>query len=112
MEAVHLVPPVAFAIVLGSVCLQSWGMNWFAPRHRDRSQPSGKLASYACGEHVEDHRSQPNYAQFFHFAFFFTVMHVVALVVATLPAGSPGAAALGAAMLAGASVSLFVLFRR
>ena len=107
-----LIPPIAFAIVLASVCVQSRGMDWFGPRPRDQGRPSGQLESYACGEDVKDHKSQPNYTQFFHFAFFFTIMHVVTLIVATLPPGAAGAAALGVAMLIGATVSLFVLFRR
>lgn len=112
MSTIHLLPPVAFAIVLGSVFVQSRCMDWLAPRRKEGEEPRGKLEPYACGEDVKEHRSQPSYAQFFHFAFFFTIMHVVALIVATLPRGSLGAAALGVAMLVGATVSLFVLFRR
>jgi len=108
---VHLLPPIAFVLVLGSVWLQSRGMDWFAPRP-DGKAASGKREPYACGEDVKDHRAQPDYGQFFHFAFFFTVMHVVALIVATVPRGSPGAAALAAAMLISASISIFILFRR
>ena len=36
---------------------------------------------------------QPDYGQFFPFAFFFTILHVVALMVATVPAGTCGIAA-------------------
>jgi len=108
---VHLLPPIAFVLVLGSVWLQSRGMDWFAPRPNGKAE-GGKRESYACGEDVKDHRAQPSYSQFFHFAFFFTLMHVLALIVATVPRGSPGAAALAAAMLVTASISIFILFRR
>jgi NADH:ubiquinone oxidoreductase subunit 3 (subunit A) len=112
MTTIHLVPPVAFAVVLGSVWLQSRGMDWFALKPKGKQEPGGKLESYACGEDVKEHKSQPNYTQFFHFAFFFTILHVIALIVATLPRGSLGAAALAVVMLIGATVSLFVLFQR
>ena len=108
---VHLLPPIAFVLVLGSVWIQSRGMDWFAPR-TDGKPAGGKREPYACGEDVKDHRAQPEYGQFFHFAFFFTIMHVLALIVATVPRGSLGAAALAAAMLVTASISIFILFRR
>jgi NADH:ubiquinone oxidoreductase subunit 3 (subunit A) len=111
MTAVHLLPPVAFVIVLGAVWLQSRGMDLFSPRRPGPDAP-GKRKPYASGEDVDDHRAQPDYAQFFHFAFFFTLLHVVALVVATVPRGVPAAAALAAAFVVSAGVGLLVLFRR
>ena len=41
------------------------------------------LESYACGQRDVRHYVNPDYRQFFPFAFFFTIMHVLALVVAT-----------------------------
>jgi NADH-quinone oxidoreductase subunit A len=110
MESIHLIPPVAFLVVLGSVWVQSRGMDWFSAQPKD--EPAGKFKPYACGEDVKEHRTQPDYGQFFHFAFFFTIMHVIALIVATVPRGSIGAAALAVGMLASAAIALFVLFRR
>ena len=112
MTAVHLLPPVAFVIVLGAVWLQSRGMDLFHVPPKDAPRAPGKHKPYASGEHVEDHRAQPDYSEFFHFAFFFTLLHVVALVVATVPSGVPAAAALAAAFVVSAAVGLFVLFRR
>ena len=43
------------------------------------------LDAYACGERNVRHYINPDYSQFFPFAFFFTIMHVLALVVATAP---------------------------
>ena len=40
---------------------------------------------YACGEDLPDHMIQPDYGQFFPFAFFFTILHVVALMATTVP---------------------------
>lgn len=112
MTAVHLLPPVAFVIVLASVWLQSRGMDVFSLKPKDGAHVAGKRKPYASGEDVQDHRAQPDYSQFFHFAFFFTLLHVVALVVATVPRGVPAAAALAAAFVVSAGVGLLVLFRR
>lgn len=111
MSTLYILPPIAFLVVLGSVWVQSRGMDWFAPPKTSRDD-SAKFAAWACGEDVKDHRSQPDYGPFFHFAFFFTVMHVVALIVATVPRGSLGGAGVAAGMIVTASVSLLVLFRR
>ncbi len=75
------------------------------------SAGSGKTAAYACGEDVKDHRSQPEYAQFFPFAFFFTIIHVFALVVATVLPGSFSAMAMAVMYAIAAAVGLFILFR-
>jgi NADH:ubiquinone oxidoreductase subunit 3 (subunit A) len=113
MTAIHLLPPVAFVLVLGSVLLQSRVMDLLKVRRpKGTAQAAGARKPYASGEHVEDHRAQPDFGQFFHFAFFFTIVHVVALVVATVPRGSPSAAALAAGFLVVVAVGLFVLFRR
>ena len=73
---------------------------------------SGKGKAYACGEDVKDHHAQPDYSQFFPFAFFFTIMHVLALVVATVPAGSLSATAIAVGYGVSLVIGLFVLFRR
>ena len=110
--AVHLLPPVAFVIVLAAVWLQSRGMDLLSLPRKGGPEAPGKRKPYASGEQVEDHRAQPDYSQFFHFAFFFTLLHVVALVVATVPRGVPTAATLAAAFVVASGVGLLVLFRR
>jgi NADH:ubiquinone oxidoreductase subunit 3 (subunit A) len=113
MSSVHLLPPVAFVIVLGAVFLQSRFMDVFSLRPRKgHVEPAGKRKPYASGEDVADHRAQPDFGPFFHFAFFFTILHVVALIVATVPRGSVSASALAAGFLVSAAVGLLVLFRR
>jgi uncharacterized membrane protein HdeD (DUF308 family) len=54
----------------------------------------------------------PEYGQFFSFAFFFSIMHVVALVVATMPTGLPGAYLIAALYVVGALIGLVALLRR
>jgi len=54
-----------------------------------------KLAQYACGEDFPAKKLQVGYRQFFYAALFFTMMHVAALVIATIPGGSLAFAILG-----------------
>ena len=56
---------------------------------------------------------QPDYGQFFPFAFFFTILHVVALMVTTVPARDAGARfVIAVVYVLGAVVGLLVLYRR
>jgi len=113
LSFIHLVPPVGFLVVLISVLAQTRLMDLLVvhPPGPRRLQP-GQRKAFASGEDVADHRAQPDFSQFFHFAIFFTLMHVLALVVATVPRGSPTGAAMAVGFLACAAVSLLVLFRR
>ncbi len=113
MDSVLLLPPITFLLVLALVGLQSLGFRAMALKPgKGKLEPAGKVKPYACGEDVADHRAQPDYAQFFPFAFFFTIVHVVALVVATVPRGSPAAAGVAVAFLVSAAVAIYVLLRR
>jgi NADH-quinone oxidoreductase subunit A len=112
MTALLFLPPLAFVLVLASVWVQSRGLDVFRLPPPAGRVHLGKRKPYACGEEVSDHRAQPDYSQFFVFAFFFTVMHVVALVVATVPHGEREAAGLAAGFLVCAAVAVFKLFRR
>jgi NADH-quinone oxidoreductase subunit A len=68
--------------------------------------------SYACGEDVPSSLIQPDYSAFFPFAFLFTILHVVALVVATAPIRTAGSLMMAFIYVAGAVTGLLVLFRR
>ena len=103
-----LFPPIAFFIILLVVLLQSYFMSKFSAKG---SHADGKHKAYACGEDVLDHRVQPDYSQFFSFAFFFTIMHVVVMVIATAPVDL-FADAMAAFYILAASVALLILFRR
>ena len=63
-----------------------------APKLKDEG---AKLCQYACGEDFLGKKLQVGYRQFFHAALFFTMMHVAALVIATIPGGSLAFAILG-----------------
>lgn len=104
-------PPVLFLVFLVVAWLQYRSMAFLSAGEEWKSSP-GKLKPYACGEDYSNHRVQPDYSQFFPFAFFFTIMHVVALMVATVPFGEGSGSILAAGYLLCAGVGLFILFRR
>jgi hypothetical protein len=103
-------PPVAFMIVLLAVL----GLSLAASRLAFRSKvtPKGLTEPYACGEDLPDHMIQPDYSQFFPFAFYFTILHVVALMAATVPVETLGIFVIAVVYVAGGIVGLFVLYRR
>ena len=68
--------------------------------------------SYACGEDVPTHLIQPDYTQFFPFAFFFTILHVIALIAATVPFETFETFTIAVIYILGAIVGLSILFRR
>jgi len=79
-----LSPPVAFLFFLGAAfALYALGKG-MAPR---LTKVGGKLTTYACGEDIPGVKVQFGYRLFFFVALFFTMMHVAALVIATVPAG-------------------------
>lgn len=106
MSTFLLTPPVAFLIYLALAGLISAASKRLAATGSDAP---GKCKSYACGEEVPVNRAQPDYSQFFQFAFFFTIMHVIVLVVATDPAGL---SLMSGLYLTVTVVVLFMLFRR
>ena len=110
MQSLLLSPPVAFVIVLAAIGLFSLALSRLSFKRKDGPGDIGK--SYACGEDVATHLMQPDYSQFFPFAFFFTVLHVVTLMVATVPVETMETLWIALIYLAGAAVGLFILFRR
>jgi NADH:ubiquinone oxidoreductase subunit 3 (subunit A) len=82
MSSWLFLPPIAFGIVLAAALLLS-----FLAKKTSFHGPQGPGADkpYSCGEDLEVNSFRPEYWQFFSFAFFFTIMHVVALILATVP---------------------------
>lgn len=79
-----LSPPIAFFVFLAAAFgLYALGRG-MAPK---LTKVGGKLAPYACGENVPPVKVQFGYRMFFFVALFFTMMHVAALVIATVPSG-------------------------
>ena len=106
MDKIILSPPVVFFLLLAL----TGGLSFVSKKLSARGVYSeGKEQAYACGESFEENKAQPNYSEFFKFAFFFTIMHVIVLVVATDPMGLTVTSAV---YLTVTVVSLFMLLRR
>lgn len=106
MKNLILSPPLAFIIMLAVSLILSRVSGAFSMV----GTPSwGKTKPYACGETAFENKVRPDYGEFFPFAFFFTIMHVVALIIATVPAGVIGLPFL---YLFIAVLALLILFRR
>ncbi|HEX2954650.1 MAG TPA: hypothetical protein VHR47_11800 [Bacillota bacterium] len=100
-------PPVAFVIFLLVGLLLLWLGSKMAAHGQDYP---GKRDQYACGEPFPARKVQPDYAMFFPFALFFTIIHVTALIMATLPVGN--IALMGILYMTGIAVSLYTLVVR
>jgi NADH-quinone oxidoreductase subunit A len=110
MEGLFLSPPLVFLIILlAAIALAGLCSRFAFKRHKE---PPGERKAYACGEDFGDHLIQPDYSQFFPFAFFFTVLHVVALVIATVPTETIGTFAMAVVYVGGAVIGLVILLRK
>ncbi|MFH1452944.1 MAG: hypothetical protein ABIH00_03050 [Armatimonadota bacterium] len=110
MNYLLLLPPVAFVVILIFVALQLFVFGKYGVK--SKNDAPGKRKVYACGEDVPVPMVNPEYSQFFSFAFFFTIMHVVALMITTFPAGSISMLAFALFYVVGGITCLFILFRK
>ena len=110
MFSLLISPPVAFVIVLLAVLGISVALSRLA--FRPQTTLKGLAEPYACGEDGVDPMIQPDYSQFFPFAFYFTILHVIALMTATVPVGRLGTYLIAMVYVAGGLVGLYVLYRR
>ena len=104
-----LMPPLAFLILLAAAVGLSFGLSRLSFKKR---VGDGGLEPYACGEELPSHMIQPDYGQFLPFAMFFTLLHVVALMGATVPQAGMASLVIAGVYLLGAFVGLTVLYRR
>ncbi len=105
-----LTPSVAFIIVLAATALISGFLSKLSFKAKKGEDAS--TTSYSCGEEGLTPLIQPDYSQFFPFAFFFTILHVTALIIATVPVETLESLSIAVIYLAGAMTALFILFRR
>ena len=105
-----LSPPVLFIIVLITVFSLSKILSNMALK--PKKVINGQNEPYACGENIPTHMIQPDYTQFFPFAFYFTILHVVALMVALVPAKTIETFVMAMIYIFGAIIGLVVLYRR
>ena len=109
MDKLLLMPPVTFIIVLLSVLALAYVLSLVSFKRKDQGTEIGK--SYACGEETVTNLAQPDYSQFFPFAFFFTILHVVTLIITTAPIKTMQSFAIAVIYVLGAIAGLFILFR-
>jgi len=109
-EAILLSPPIVFILLCSAMVLLSMAFSRYAFRKKEQS--AGAKKAYACGEDFHDHLIQPDYSQFFPFAFFFTILHVVALVIATVPTETIETFVMAALYVGGAVIGLMILLRK
>jgi len=105
-----LLPPVAFTVILFTCWLISYWLSRLALRVK--KQADGSREAYACGEKNYYHMAQPDYSNFFPFAFFFTLAHVATLMMTTVPTENLAIFVLAAIYITGAALGLYILFRR
>jgi hypothetical protein len=110
MSALLLVPPVALTLLVMVVWALSGAAGTLSFKRKGARGALDK--PYAGGENIEKHRVQIDYGQFFPFAFFFTILHVVTLIVATSPARNLQGLAISLIYIMGALLGLVILFRR
>jgi len=105
-----ILPPIAFLIILAALITLSYFTGKMSYKNPDN--PEGKTKAYACGEDVKDHRIKLNYGEFFPVAFFFTIMHVITLMIATSQADVKRSIAVAVLFVITAFISILVIFRR
>ncbi len=103
-------PPVLFIILFSCVALGSLLLSRLAFRGQKRAEGAGK--PYACGEEAPDRMVQPDYGQFFPFAFYFTILHVVALFITMVPAVTGLTLWISVIYIIGAIIGLFILLEK
>lgn len=106
MREILLSPPLVFAIFIALGLTFSYLTSFLSAKG---TESGGKYLSYACGQSNYANRISPDYSQFFPYAFFFTVMHVLVLVIATAP---KDVLTLPLVYLAAGVLALVILFRR
>jgi len=105
-----LSPPVVFIILLLAALYSSRLLSKLA--FQQKTRPKGQAKPYSCGEDIPDQMVEHDYSQFFPFAFFFTIMHVVALMIATVPMVTNETMCIAFVYISGAITGLSVLYRR
>ncbi|MFH1368489.1 MAG: DUF983 domain-containing protein [Elusimicrobiota bacterium] len=111
MQSVWLyAPPITFVIILAAVL--AFAKLASALSFKNPKPGKSRDECYACGEDVKEHRIQPDYSKFFPFAYFFTIIHVVALIISTVPKVTADTLVIAVLYIAGALTGLSILFRR
>jgi NADH:ubiquinone oxidoreductase subunit 3 (subunit A) len=110
MRSLLLSPPVAFIVVLAV----SWLILVLCGKLscKPGKLTEGASASYASGEKNYDAMVQPDYSQFFVFAFFFTLAHVAVLMMTMVPIVTLDIFFFSIVYLIGVVIGLVILLRK
>ncbi|MFA5143086.1 MAG: hypothetical protein WC522_02795 [Candidatus Omnitrophota bacterium] len=110
LNDILLTPPAAFVITLAGMLIFLKLLS--ALSYKSKTHGEGAEKSYACGEEPPVNMVQPDYSQFFPFAFFFTLLHVFTLTIATVPLVTVGSFVIAVIYITAAITGLVILFRR
>lgn len=106
MEVLLFAPPIVFLMFVFVFQIFSKSVEKYS-RHGIRTEHESD--PYACGQRDIQNYVNPDYSQFFQYAFFFTIMHVLVLVVATAPYDAPF---LPVVFIISGMLSMVILFKR
>lgn len=109
MQKFLLEPPVAFIVLFFVIFIFSKVLAKISFKTQKGSESSRK--SYACGEPNYNNMAQPDYSEFFPFAFFFTLAHVAALIMTTVPMQTVKTFGLAIFYVMAAVLGLYILLR-
>jgi NADH:ubiquinone oxidoreductase subunit 3 (subunit A) len=104
MIEAYFYPIVTFLVMLIIVYLLYVFAGRLGPKY---TKAKYKTKNYACGEDYPGGKIQQSY-NFFHVAFFFTILHVGALLIATAPTGYT--ALIGCVLIGVMALTAFALF--
>lgn len=108
VQQIVITTPVLFLTFLLLLML----LSVYLKRKADKT-PSGKHAfdPYACGqsENAVSQYINPNFRRMFYLAFFFTIMHVLVMIVATAPKGHT---LMPVVYIAVGALAMLMLFRK
>jgi len=82
MKEIFFSPPVIFVLMTLIFALSS---KWLSRYSCKGSHGEHAFDPYACGQRDVENYVNPDYTRFFSYAFIFTVVHILILVVATAP---------------------------
>ncbi len=105
-----LSPPIVFLMIMLTAIFVMYLLSKLALKPKKVSE--GLTKEYSCGEEIKTHMIQPDYSQFFPFAFYFTILHVAALMIATVPMATLETFLIAIVYILGAIAGLFVLYKR
>jgi len=106
MESVFFSPPVLFVLAFFIFTFTSKLLSKYECKGEVGEH---SLDSYACGQRDVPNYVNPDYSQFFIYAFVFTVAHILILVVATAPKTTN---LLPVAYLVAGMLALIIAFKR